>query len=83
MEGEAVSADEVRAKLAGVFQQVLGRTVELRDEMKAGDVEGWDSVAHVTLVLAAEKAFKIKFKGADIANMATVGDLVKQIQAKT
>jgi acyl carrier protein len=50
--------------------------------MKPGDVEDWDSVMHVTIVLATEREFKIKFKGADIANIVSVGDLVKHIQAR-
>jgi acyl carrier protein len=77
-----VNADEIRARLAKVFQQVLGRQVALRDDMKPGDVEDWDSVMHVTIVLATEREFKIKFKGADIANIVSVGDLVKHIQAR-
>lgn len=77
-----MNADEIRVKLSGVFQRVLGPKVELRDEMKPGDIEGWDSVAHVTLVLATEKAFGVKFKGGEIANIASVGDLVKHILAK-
>jgi acyl carrier protein len=77
-----VNADDVRTRLAKVFQQVLGRAVELRDDMKPGDLEDWDSVMHVTIVLATEREFKIKFKGADIANIVSVGDLVKHVQAK-
>ncbi len=74
---------ELRTKLAGVFQQVLGHAVALRDDMKVGGVEGWDSLAHVTIVLAIERAFKIKFKAVEIANAASVADLVRHIQEKS
>lgn len=77
-----MSADEIRPRLSKVFQQVLGHGGPLPDELKPGDIAAWDSVAHVTLVLATEKEFRIKFKGAEIANLASVGDLVRAIQAK-
>jgi acyl carrier protein len=77
-----MNADEIRGRLTRVFEQVFGYQGALRDDLKAGDLEGWDSATHVSLVLAAERAFKIKFKGADIANMASVGEIVKQVAAK-
>ena len=77
-----MNTDEIRTRLGKVFNQVFGYAGELRDDLKPGDIEGWDSVAHVTLVLATEREFKIKFKGADIANMASVGALVEQVRVK-
>jgi acyl carrier protein len=85
MEEEGMSGDEVRAQLAVVFQKVLGPRAAcgpLRDDMKPGDLEGWDSVAHVTLIIAVEKEFKVKFKGAEIARTGSVGELVTLILAK-
>src|SRR5262245_38947184 len=81
-EGAYMSDNEMRDRLSKVFEQVFGHRGVLRDDLKAGDLEGWDSATHVTLVLATEREFKIKFKGADIANLANVGDLVKQVAAK-
>jgi acyl carrier protein len=83
MEEGIMSADEIRSRLAGIFQKVLGRAALLRDDLKAGELEGWDSVAHVTLIIAVEKAFKVKFKAAEIAAAGSVGDLIAHIQAKT
>lgn len=82
MEGETVNAEEIRGRLSKVFARVLNHAGELRDEMKPGDIADWDSVAHVSLVLATEKEFKIKFKGAEIANLASVGDIVQAVQMK-
>lgn len=82
MEEDAVTADEIRTKLTGVFQKVLGATVQLRDDMKPGDLPDWDSVMHVAIIMAAEKEFKIKFKGVEIATTVSVGDLVVRIQSK-
>jgi acyl carrier protein len=71
------------AELADVFEEVLGRRVELRDETTAADVDGWDSVAHVMLVLASEKKFGIRFESSEIAGAANVGEFVEMVEAKT
>lgn len=78
-----VNRDETRKQLVDVFKQVFGRDIALRDELTPPDVEGWDSLMHVMLIVAAEKHFGIKFKGSEIANAACVGDLVDLICSKS
>jgi acyl carrier protein len=68
--------------LGDVFEEVLGRRVELRDDTTAGDIDGWDSVAHVMLILATERKFGIRFESSEIANAANVGEFVSVIEAK-
>ena len=51
-------------------------------QMTAADVDGWDSLAHVSLVLAIEKKFKIKFAASEIASFKTVGDMASCINSK-
>jgi len=64
---------------------LVGDLLEL-DDLKltmattAENVPGWDSLAHVRIVLAAEQAFGLRFKTAEIAALKTVGDLVKLIE---
>src|SRR5919197_214814 len=48
-----------------VFEEVLGRHVELRDETTAADIEGWDSVVHVMLILASERKFDLRFESSE------------------
>ena len=48
---------------------------ELRDDMTADDVEGWDSLNHINLIIAIESAFGVQFEGTEIAALARVGDL--------
>lgn len=69
-------------KLAGVFEEVFGTPVELRDDMTAADVEDWDSIAHVTLILATEEQFGVRFDSSEIANAGDVGDFVGLIESK-
>jgi len=65
-----------------VFEEVLGRPVELRDETTAADVEGWDSVVHIMLILASERRFDLRFESSEIANAANVGEFVTLLQTK-
>ena len=70
-------------RLGDVFEEVLGRRVELRPETTAADVDGWDSVAHVMLVLATERSFGIRFESSEIANAANVGEFATLVETKT
>ncbi len=78
-----MSRDEIMARLAGVFEEVFDHPVELREDTTAADVDDWDSIAHVTLILATEEAFDIRFDSAEIANAGDVGDFVGLIESKT
>lgn len=52
-------------------------------ETTANDVEEWDSLSHIRLMVAIERAFGIKFSNAEIEGLENVGDLLKAIAAKT
>ena len=47
----------------------------LTPELSAKDVDGWDSLTHIRLMLTIEKAFKIKFSTSEIGKLENVGDL--------
>jgi acyl carrier protein len=78
-----LSREEIRDALEGVFDEVLGQSVELRDDMTAADVEGWDSVVHVMLILATERRFGIRFESSEIANAGTVGEFMDLVEGKS
>ena len=50
--------------------------------MTANDVEGWDSLSHVVLILAIENHFKVKFSQKELLTLRNVGDLMQAIQSK-
>jgi acyl carrier protein len=77
-----LSSDAVWKSLGDVFEEVLGRRVELRPETTAADVEGWDSVVHVMLVLASERKFGVRFESSEIANAGNVGEFVTLVESK-
>lgn len=78
-----MSTNAVMETLADVFEEVLGRRIALREDTTAADVDEWDSVAHVMLILATERKFGIRFESSEIANAADVGEFVSLIEAKT
>ncbi len=70
-------------RLNGVFQQVFDDDeLEITPETTAKDVEGWDSLMHVTLLINVEKAFGVKFSSSEVASLKSVGDLAGLIEAK-
>ena len=74
---------EIYAVLAPVFQDVFDDdTIVPHADMTADDVEEWDSLSHIRLVLSVERAFGIRIATAELTNLKTVGDLVRLIEAK-
>ncbi len=47
----------------------------------AEDVEAWDSLMHVTLVINVEKAFSLRFRSAEVAALKDVGELVDLVES--
>lgn len=75
--------DDILAKVQEVFRDELEiEDLVLTDETTADDVEEWDSLSHVQLVVALEKAFGIKFTSREILSWDNVGDLVDCIAGK-
>ena len=75
--------DDILAKVQEVFRDELEvEDLVLNDETTADDVEEWDSLSHVQLVVALEKAFGIKFTSREILSWDNVGDLVDCISKK-
>jgi acyl carrier protein len=74
----------VYEKLTTVFRDVFDEDdLALTPRMTADDVDGWDSLSHIRLVLAVSKAFGVKFSAAEIGSLKNVGEFVGVIKAKT
>jgi len=73
----------IYTRLGEIFQDVFDEeSIKMTSGLSAKDVEGWDSLTHIRLILTVEKAFKIKFSTSEIARLQNVGDLVSLIQAR-
>ena len=79
-----MTSDEILLQVRDVLRDVLDEDgLQIAPETVASDVDGWDSLNHVRIMISIEKAFKIRFSGAESKRLANVGDLVNLIKAKT
>jgi acyl carrier protein len=75
--------DPIREKLTLIFRDVFDdETLQLSDGLTANDVESWDSLTHINMIVAVEKAFKIKLTTKEVQSLANVGELVSLVQRK-
>lgn len=75
--------NEVLTRLEEVFRNILdSETVNLTEKTTASDVDGWDSLTHIHLVVAIEKNFRIKFTSKEILSWKNVGEMMDSILKK-
>lgn len=72
------SKSEIMETLTPIFREVFDDpSLVLRDDMTAADVEKWDSLNHIDLIVAVERKFKIKFVTREVASLKNVGELTE------
>lgn len=78
-----MNKNEILAKVQDVFQDILdNEDIELTFDTTADDVEEWDSLSHVQLVVAVEKEFGVKFTSKEIMSWSNVGEMIDCISNK-
>lgn len=69
--------NEVFTKLNEIFRDYFDdESIELTDTTTADDIEEWDSLEHINLIVAVEKAFGMKFTMGEVTTMKNVGAMV-------
>jgi acyl carrier protein len=64
-----------------IFRMVFDDdTIQIRPDMTANDVDGWDSLSHVTLITTIESKFNIRFTQKELLKQRKVGDLIADIE---
>ncbi|WP_294223192.1 MULTISPECIES: acyl carrier protein [Chryseobacterium] len=75
--------NEVLEKLTPIFREQLdNEDIVLNAETTAEDIEEWDSLSHIQLIVAIEKAFGIRFTSAEIQSWNNVGEMIDSIISK-
>ena len=70
-------------ELNRIFRTVFDdEDITVQDTSTAADVDGWDSLSHVNLIIAIEQKYKIKFSTKELLTFKNVGDLRKAIESK-
>lgn len=75
--------DSIKQDLVEIFEDVMDvEDVTLDDGTTAEDVEEWDSLSHVRLIVAIERHYGIKFSNAEIEGLTKFGDIITLVQQK-
>jgi acyl carrier protein len=70
---------EVIARLQSIFDDLFLEPVHLTPATSAADVPEWDSLTHISLVLAVEKAFALRFRVGEVENTKNIGEFADLI----
>ena len=78
-----MTRNEMLSHINEIFKDTLdNEDLVVEETTKAVDVDEWDSLTHILLVVATEKHFKISFKSNEIQNWNDVGAMMDCIQEK-
>ena len=75
--------NQILTEVQDIFRDVLdNEDIVLANETVADDIEEWDSLTHIQLIVAIEKHFKIKFTSKEILSWKNVGEMIDCISTK-
>ena len=78
-----MEAPEIYGKLTSIFREVFDDDeLAVTPELTAADLEEWDSLQHIRLVISVEREFALKFTAAEIGTLKNVGEFVELIRQK-
>lgn len=78
-----MNKNQILAEVEEIFRDVLdNEEIELQETTTADEVEEWDSLTHIQLIVAIEKHFKVKFTAQEIMGWNTVGEMCECIANK-
>jgi acyl carrier protein len=75
--------DDLYARLTPIFEDVFDEDdMEVSPTLTANEVEGWDSLSHIRLIIAVEKEFGLRFRTTEVNSFRDVGELVELLKSK-
>lgn len=78
-----MTREEVYEKLNEVFRDVFDDdSITVSDSTTADDIEDWDSLEHINLIIAVERCFGIKFTMGEVTGMRDVGEMADIIMER-
>jgi acyl carrier protein len=78
-----MTAEQIKTNLTEIFKDIFNdNSIVLARETTANDIEDWDSLAQISLLVAIEKEFDITFSVDEIKDLKNVGEMLDIIQHK-
>lgn len=76
--------EELITKLTEIFRDVLANDeIVISDGTTANDIEEWDSLGHIQLIVEIQKAFNVKITATEVNNWKNVGEMIDDLFKKT
>ena len=76
-----MNRNEIMQKMNAIFVDLFDDNgIVITDETTAADINGWDSLAHITLIAEIEDAFDIKFTMKEVINMKNIGEMIDVVE---
>jgi acyl carrier protein len=77
------TTNDLHERLTDVFREIFqDNSLVLRDDMTADEVENWDSLSHINLIVALENEFSIRFTTGEVTGLKNVGELTALVLSK-
>lgn len=78
-----MSTEKIISELQPIFRDVLDLpSLQLRPDSNATNVDGWDSLSHINLVMAIESQYNVKFALGELQRLKNVGEMAELIGRK-
>ena len=75
--------NEIKNQINAIFIDILDNTdIVLTDDTTASEIEEWDSLTHIQIVVAIEKHFKIRFTSKEIQSWENIGAMINSVSEK-
>jgi len=78
MEREQI-AEKIKTAIVSVLRH---DNFVMTDDLRAENVEGWDSLSHMVIITEVENAFGVRFKLKELNKLQNMGDLISLVQSK-
>jgi len=78
-----MNRDSIYVEINRIFKDIFDdESIEVSDDTNADDIEDWDSLEQINILVAIEKKFNIKFTIRDVESLENVGQTVDLIERK-
>jgi acyl carrier protein len=72
-----------KERLQEIFRDIFDdEELVITEDMSANDIEDWDSLAQINLIIAIEKEFKVKFNLEEVSNLKNIGEMLELLSKK-